>query len=218
MRCWPSFYDLGRPNYLVKVGAANINARTFTQRTPLYTFLTSLRTTKDDIDWEKVDYFIKSLVHLGCEINQTVIDKTTVLHFAAEMLPVNCCQSLLEANASISVLDYFKRTTRHPAAKKFYHGAEIIKLLYRYGADIHAQDSFQYLPAHYAAAAGNFSASKQFASYKTNLEAKGNLSITPLHLAADVGYISLLSCFLNFDVRDEWQATPLHYAAYSDNV
>ena len=123
--------------------------------------------------------------------------------------------ALLKNGASVQLQDKVGQTALHWAAQ---HGhTEVVQLLARVrGIDIHATDQFGQTALHQAALFGHVACIAALANkdgLQANLEARNNLGMTPLALAAASGQLASVRALVKHgakaDVRDSAGQTPM---------
>ena len=94
---------------------------------------------------------------------------------------------------------------------------EVIKLLLRYGANVHAMGNQRWTALHVAAANGHLPATHALLDHYADTNVQDDYGKTPLHCALENGHLevalSLIKRTGDQDIRDDRNITPLHLAS-----
>ena len=126
-----------------------------------------------------------------------------------EFLVTECSQSVdPRSNRSLP-------TPLYLAAKNGYD--EVIKLLLRYGANVHAMGNQRWTALHVAAANGHLPATHVLLDHHADTHVQDDYGKTPLHCALENGHLEVALCLIkrsgDQNIRDDRNITPLHLAS-----
>ena len=134
---------------------------------------------------------VRKLIAKGADVNEKAPDGLTPLLLAARSGYLEIVKVLLEAGASVHIVDWAMKST--PLHKSAYMGhADIIPLLISKGIDINAQGPYNgYTALHDATWHAHIEAVKTLIDAGARLDLKGHDGKTPLDLAKRFGYTNI---------------------------
>jgi ankyrin repeat protein len=148
----------------------------------------------------------------------------TALHAAAMMNSTGMVRMLVEAGADIDTIDDAGWNAVHWAARK--GNVEMLRLLRAAGSWLHTGDVFGFTALHCAVAADSAPAVEEILSWsEAKLNAVGERRLTPLHLAAHLGFLRIAELLVDagadvnavVEEAPGVQSTVLRLAAVSDH-
>lgn len=144
----------------------------------------------------------------------------TPLIAAVQRADADSIRLLCGAGADLAARDAGSRTVMHWAGEK--GTIECVRVLTIAGADPNARDRDGNSALHYASRAGNLEAVVALVDALSDPSAVNALGLTPLMLAAAAGYLEIARALLvagaQTGMRDEFEATALHYAVGYSNA
>ena len=166
---------------------------------------------------------VESLIEKGADINAKDHNKLTALHFACFGGHKDIVEKLIENKADVNV-ELSEESPLHLASLKNHH--EIVKLLLEKGGDIEAKDKNGRTPLHYAMSANSTEAIDELLKSGANCNAPDTYSNLPSAYLdysnqrdySEEKFINFLDGDLNPDIRNNYQQTPLHYAARNNSL
>ncbi|WP_353277467.1 ankyrin repeat domain-containing protein [Wolbachia endosymbiont (group B) of Villa cingulata] len=231
---------------LIEYNETNVNAKSADNLTPLHfaTFLKKEDVALELLKAQGIDVNSKgkggtiplhiaaitgqnnvtsSLLQKGALTEETIKGNLTALHIAAMHDKDKIISTLIdEGHAKMEAKTVNGSTPLHLASFAGASNSTLLTLLKR-GADTRLYDNNGYIPVHVAILNGKNETVNILVEYEDDLvnvaDKNGEF---PLHLAAKTGYVDIISCLLNnkadLNARDNYDLTPLHWAAQYNNT
>jgi ankyrin repeat protein len=171
------------------------------------------------LEMEDMQERVEDLVDYILEIE--LAEEAEVLHLAAEYGGPYLTAKLIDAGFSVSGLDEYQRIPLLKAARSGQ--VETVKLLLERGSDVNARDVDGLSALHAAVFSGSVETVKILIGNGSEIDAGSSDSgITPLLLAAHVGYLPIVQELVNsgadFNIRDKDGDNALMTSTISGNV
>jgi len=169
---------------------------------------------------------LKYLLNENCNVGQRLKDGSTVLHCAAEARNLAVMRFFLKLGVPVGVKKLNGATPLFVAAQHCQAGGatDALQLLLEAGADVKTELKNGFGILHFAALGGAQGAFDFFLArgdFK-DVDVKTASGMTPLHVAASRGHVSLLQYLLEKGAKKDaaWRGgvTALHFAAESGKV
>ncbi len=130
---------------------------------------------------------------------------------------INKVKECLQSGFTVQYRNLVDSTPLHWASE--FGQVEIMKLFISQGADVNARDMKKWIPLHNAAWRGRTEAARLLIQHGANVNAKGgikntsgiDINETPLHLAAEGGFLDLVKVF----VENKAEIDPVIYNGYT---
>jgi ankyrin repeat protein len=201
---------------LIIAKGGNVNAKDKKSRNILHNLAADKICSWGD---EVVQLLLRQDIYIDGKEGQDNL-KRSPLHWACATGKIRLAEQLLTRpkgpRASVDAVEYREKTSLHIAAT--HDRNDIVELLLKFGADVHAKSDGGWTPLHNACEKGSMVVVRIL--LEAGAEPNGKLlnGMTPLHLAAQGGHLDVVKCLLKQKdikraTRDSFGFTPFLRAA-----